>query len=218
MDSPYESKGDFLLLKESFSEFCRERYQVIKPRIFKSLDLDYQEIEADTFHLEAENSLRDDGKKENAENKNTYKNAVTARAFKKECIAKVSHKLNINLVKKGNVYKTEDNKYGIIAATSKVYKKSNGNFLWFAYRRKKRDELKDCKNKLYILGCEDSSKTIMLSLDKFEKHLDELHISKDSDGNISHYHLSMQINNEGRIEWLIPLPSPHIIDLTDNLI
>ena len=58
----------------------------------------------------------------------------------------------------------------------------------------------------------------MKQQDEFEKHLNKLYVSKDEDGSISHYHLNMKINNEGRIEWLISYPSSHNIDLTDKII
>jgi hypothetical protein len=58
----------------------------------------------------------------------------------------------------------------------------------------------------------------MLPIYLIEKHLENLNISHDEDGNISHWHIVFFKEVSGRITWMMSRPSIEEIDVTDYIV
>jgi len=123
---------------------------------------------------------------------------------------------NVHCLKKRRVYKTKDHKKGFIVVSSKMYPQGDREKYWFAYRSKKFEDIKDCGEQYMILGCR-SRKVSVVKLPRsfIETFLDRVNTSVDDDGKISHYHLVLYRNSDGKMSMLLSKPVPEEIDITD---
>lgn len=211
MDTPYENKKDYIQLKENYEEFCEKRFEKMKQKICDFLDVRYEKIDKDYGILNENLDFKEELK---PKKEVKIKHAV----LKRQCMLKVSDMLNIKLSKEGGVYKTNDKKYGFICLTAKAQKRNNYDLYWYAHRIKKAEKIKDCENKMYVLGFGDAEHVTVIPLSEIEKHLNELNNSKDEDGTIEHYHMKLVVDNNWNIKLRLPVPYMHYLDITDKLI
>lgn len=213
MDLPYESKEDFEVLKDYYEKFCTSRFEKMKKRICQSLGIRYEKInEEDLIQQERKVRFNKDSIPTISDSKRT------PAVFRMECISKVSDKLKLDLFKDGKAYKTENKEYGFVFTTSRAYSRKDGSIFWYGYRRNKMKSIRDCEKQYYVLGCGTPDKIAIISIEEFEKHLEEMNVSMDDEGNISHYHVKFYMHDDGKLEWLFSIPESHEIDITDKLI
>ena len=139
--------------------------------------------------------------------------------FADKCILRLAEVLNTDLFKVGrSTYKSTDGKRGYIITTSKMYTQGSREKYWFAYRRNPLDELSDCTEKYVAFGCKDEKTLIVLPVNTIESKLEHLNVSKDEDGNISHWHMVFFRDAYGKITWMLSRPNIEEIDINQYLV
>jgi len=196
MDVPYEKPEDFEVLKEYYVEYCTKRFDKIKHLFCESLGIEYEILEDEPHEI--------------------VKAVVTPEPlptinkkvkFADKCISRLAQLTNMELIKVGrSTYKTSDGTKGYVVTTSKVYKQGNRDKYWFAYRRNPLDDLKGCTECYVIYGCKDEQTLVVIPVEEIEKRVDKLNLSKDEDGNISHWHMVFFKDNTGNMTWMLSKP------------
>lgn len=209
MELPYERQEDYEVLKDYYEKFCTSRFEKMKKRICLSLGIEYTKLNDEETLLQEQKSKSNNKKIVIPDSKRTSK------IFKMECVSKVSEKLKVDLYEENKAYKTKNKEYGFVFTTSKEYPRSNGSIFWYGYRKNNVDKIKDCKKQFYVLGCGNPDKVLVIPIEEIEKNLDKINASKDQDGNITHYHIKLFMDESGKIEWMLSLPTVHKIDVTN---
>lgn len=204
MDMPYEKSKDFEVLKEYYTDYCTKRFEKIKHLLCDSLEIQYEESEAN-LEINQEVTLP---KKEKI--KNTKKVGFTDK-----CILNVEHIINKELIKVGrNTYKTNGNKQGFLFTTSKMYVRGVREKYWFAYRKNPLKDIENCEEKYIVYGCKDANNIIILPVNEIESKLDKLNVSRDKEGNITHWHIEFFKDKCGKIIWRQSKPNIEEIDIS----
>ncbi|MEG0963719.1 MAG: DUF262 domain-containing protein [Lachnospiraceae bacterium] len=208
MDVPYEKLEDFEVLKEYYMDYCTKRFDKIKHLFCESLGIEYEILEDEPHEI--------------------IKTVVTPQPlpvvnkkvkFADKCISRLAQITNTELIKVGrSTYKTADGIKGYIVTTSKAYKQGNRDKYWFAYRRNPLDDLKGCNECYVIYGCKDEQTLVVIPVEEIEKCVDNLNLSKDEDGNISHWHMVFFKDNTGNMTWMLSKPEIKEIVLDEYLI
>jgi len=137
--------------------------------------------------------------------------------FLTDCINRVAKMLGKKLIRKnGNAYVSEDEKYGFVFRTSKIYKQGDREKYWYAYKRVR--SISNCENQAYIFGCNNADTIIKLSISEIEEKIDGLNFSQDSNGNPSYWHIVFFKEKDGNMSWLISKPKTYNIDITSKLL
>ena len=137
--------------------------------------------------------------------------------FKDSCIRRLVQSTGGELIKKsGSTYWSSDGKTGYVFRTSKIYKQGNREKYWYAYKRMR--DLANCKNQLYVFGCNDANTIIVLPVSEIESQLDALNYSQDGNGNPSYWHIVFFKDAKGKMTWLLSKPKPHEVDITNKLL
>lgn len=207
MDMPYENPNDFALLKEEYTTFLRKRFECLKRKFCKSLEIEYVEADIDNFE---DTNIRDLEKiSDKTINKRSDKSSPFIKAFSKTT--------GIELERiKGNSYRSIDKKQGFFISTSKDYHQGNRSKYWFAYR--KNYHIDEFKEQFYLYGCDDPNTIICLPKRVIESYLDNLNVSVDEEGNISHWHIVFFKDNDGKMTMLLSKPEIKEIDITEYLL
>lgn len=135
------------------------------------------------------------------------------------CAEMAIEEANIKSIKKRRVYKTVDNKVGYTMMSSKMYPQGDKEKYWFGYRDKRFEDIKDCEKQYIVLGCRNTN-LFVVKLPKayIEKFLDRLNMSYDEEGNITHYHIVLFKNPNGRVTMLLSKPNLIEVDITEYIV
>lgn len=205
MDMPYEKPEDFAVLKEYYTEYCTKRFDKIKHLFCESLGITYEIME---------DELQTITKVVVSPEQHTIVNKKAKLADK--CISRLVQILGVDLVKIGrSTYKTADGTKGYVITTSKAYKQGNRDKYWFAYRRNPFSDLSDCQEQYVVYGCKDEYTLVCLPVSKIEENLDCLNISKDDDGNISHWHIVFLKDKNNSMTWMLSKPKIQEIHINE---
>ena len=117
-------------------------------------------------------------------------------------------------------FKTEDNKKGYTLVSSKMYPQGDKEKYWFGYRDKRFEDIEDCDEQYMILGCRNKTLSVVRFPRKFiEQHLGMLNTSVDSEtGEISHYHIVIFKNPDGKMTMLLSKPVLREIDISEYVV
>ena len=196
MDMPYEISDDFDVLKEEYTLFLRNRYVILKQRFCDSLNIVNEDVRAPEHLALGEDPV-----------------ALTLEDYVKR-FAELTGKTLIRI--KGNTLKTIDGKEGYFISRSKDYHQGNRSKYWFAYRP---IELwKDCERNYYMYGCERPENLLVIPEDIMESFRDNLNTSIDEDGKVTHWHIVIFKDNEGRYKLLLSKPELKEVDITQYLV
>lgn len=126
---------------------------------------------------------------------------------------------DVKSVRLRRVYKAKDNSVGYVIASSKMYPQGDKEKYWFGYREKRFEDISECEQQYLILACR-SRDVFGLKIPRsfILGRLDNLNISVDDDGNITHYHIVIFRNSDGKITMLLSKPSVTEIDVSRYLI
>lgn len=203
MDMPYESLEDFSVLKEYYTDYCVKRFDKLKHLFCESMGITYEVVE------KAEEVVKKVVTPKTAQ----VVNGKTK--FADKCVLRLAQHLNAELVKMGrSSYMTEDGKRGYVFSTSKMYTQGSREKYWFAYRRNPFVAIENCEEKYMVYGCGDETTLLVIPVNHIEQQLKYLNLSKDDDGEISHWHIKFIKDQNGVVSWL--LSKPEIVEVNVN--
>lgn len=204
MDVPYEKPEDFEVLKEYYVDYCTKRFDKIKHLFCESLGIEYEVLEEEPHEIVK------------AVVKPEPISVVNKKVkFADKCVSRLAQLTNTELIKVGrSTYKTADGIKGYVVTTSKAYKQGSREKYWFAYRRNPLDDLKGCMECYIIYGCKDEQTLIAIPVEEIEKRVNNLNLSKDEDGNISHWHMVFFKDSNANMTWM--LSKPEIVEENIN--
>jgi uncharacterized protein with ParB-like and HNH nuclease domain len=136
------------------------------------------------------------------------------------CVEMAVNDDNVICVRKNRIFKTADNKKGYSIISSKMYPQGDKEKYWFGYRNKRFEGIDSCDEQYMILACRNQK----LSVVKFprifiEQNLDMLNASIDSaTGEITHYHIVIFKNQDGRMTMLLSKPVLREIDISEYVV
>lgn len=207
MDMPYE-KGDFPVLKEYYTDYCRKRFDKIKSLFCEALEIKYEQSEDNVIEISQVVVVP-----------TSKPNQSKKIKFSDRCVMKLAKSQNSELIKTGrNTYTTIDGKKGFVITTSKLYKQGKREKFWFAYRRNPLKDLKNCEEKYVVYGCKDEKTLVMFPVSFIEDHLDNINYSKDDDDIITHWHIVFFKDDDNTISWMMSKPCIREIDISNYLI
>lgn len=64
-----------------------------------------------------------------------------------------------------------------------------------------------------VFGCKDENTMVRLPVSFIEKHIDRLNISKDEDGLITHWHIGLFKDVDGKMTWMMSKPDIEEINI-----
>jgi hypothetical protein len=139
--------------------------------------------------------------------------------FADKCVIRLARELGTDLIQVGrSTYRSADGNRGYVITTSKMYTQGSKEKYWFAYCKNPFDDLAKCKEQFVVYGCKDENTLIMLPVVTIDEQLDHLNVSRDEDGNISHWHIVFFRASSGRMTWMLSRPTIQEIDVTEYLI
>lgn len=136
------------------------------------------------------------------------------------CVEMAIDDKRVICVRKRRTFKTDDNKKGFTIISSKMYPQGDKEKYWFGYRDKRFEDIEDCDEQYMVLGCRNQT----LSVIKFPRHfieqnLNMLNTSIDSvTGEITHYHLVIFKNSDGKMTMLLSKPVLKEIDISEYVV
>ncbi|MDO4553912.1 MAG: DUF262 domain-containing protein [Lachnospiraceae bacterium] len=208
MDMPYTQPDDFAVLKEYYTDYCTKRFEKIKHLFCDSLGIKYEEsyegpeVIAKTVIIPETQPIPNKKIK-----------------FADKCVQRLAQIINEELIKVGrSTYISADGKKGFVFTTSKAYKQGNREKYWFAYRRNNLADIANCENKYFIYGCKDEGTMVQLPISTIEEHIDNMNISRDEDGMITHWHIVFFKDADGKMTWMLSHPEIKEVDISDNVI
>ena len=209
MDMPYEKPEDFAVLREYYTDYCTKRFDKLKHLLCDSLGIKYEEIEPQETEVV---------QKVVVAKKSDEKPSKQVR-FADKCILRLAEVLDTDLLKVGrSTYKSTDGKRGYVITTSKMYTQGSREKYWFAYRRNPFEELTDCVEQYVVYGCRDEKTMVVLPVPVIEAQIDHLNVSKDEDGNISHWHMVFFKEISGKMTWLLSRPKIEEIEIDKYIV
>lgn len=136
------------------------------------------------------------------------------------CVEVAISKRPITCIRKRRTFKTEDNKKGYTVVSSKMYPQGDKEKYWFGYRDKRFEDIEDCDEQYMILGCRNKTLSVVRFPREFiEQNLGMLNTSVNSEtGEISHYHIVIFKNPDGKMTMLLSKPALREIDISDYVI
>ena len=209
MDMPYEKPEDFAVLREYYTDYCTKRFDKLKHLLCDSLGIKYEEIEPQETEVV---------QKVVVAKKSDEKPSKQVR-FADKCILRLAEVLDTDLLKVGrSTYKSTDGKRGYVITTSKMYTQGSREKYWFAYRRNPFEELTDCVEQYVVYGCRDEKTMVVLPVPVIEAQIDHLNVSKDEDGNISHWHMVFFKEISGKMTWMLSRPKIEEIEIDKYIV
>lgn len=136
------------------------------------------------------------------------------------CVEVAISERPITCIRKRRTFKTEDNKKGYTVVSSKMYPQGDKEKYWFGYRDKRFEDIEDCDEQYMILGCRNKTLSVVRFPREFiEQNLGMLNTSVNSEtGEISHYHIVIFKNPDGKMTMLLSKPALREIDISDYVI
>ena len=208
---PYEKPEDFAVLREYYTDYCTKRFDKLKHLLCDSLGIKYEEIEPQETEVV---------QKVVVAKKSDEKPSKQVR-FADKCILRLAEVLDTDLLKVGrsrSTYKSTDGKRGYVITTSKMYTQGSREKYWFAYRRNPFEELTDCGEQYVVYGCKDEKTMVVLPVPVIEAQIDHLNVSKDEDGNISHWHMVFFKKISGKMTWMLSRPKIEEIEIDKYIV
>lgn len=105
-----------------------------------------------------------------------------------------------------NIWKTEDDEYGYVLLVSKLDMQKKRNEYFYAYREKASEKIGDCKNVLYVFACRSNNFIVALPKEEIEKYKYRCRNTERDSGEVSHWHIYLDHNKDGRITWKHSIP------------
>ena len=208
MDMPYTQPDDFAVLKEYYTDYCTKRFEKIKRLFCASLGIKYEESYEEPEVIAKTVIIPETQPMPNKKVK-----------FADKCVQRLAQILNEELIKVGrSTYISADGKKGFVFTTSKAYKQGNREKYWFAYRRNNLVDIENCENKYFIYGCKDEGTMVQLPITIIEEHIDNMNISRDEDGMITHWHIVFFKDADGKMTWMLSHPEIKEVDISDCVI
>lgn len=136
------------------------------------------------------------------------------------CIKRAAGDDQVVCVRKKRAFRTVDQKRGYTVISSKMYPQGDREKYWFGYRDKRFEGIEHCEEQYMVLGCRNQK----LSVIKFprlflEQKLDMMNASVDSaTGGITHYHIVIFKNPDGKMSMLLSKPVLKEIDISAYVI
>lgn len=136
------------------------------------------------------------------------------------CVEVAISERPITCIRKRRTFKTEDNKTGYTVVSSKRYPQGDKEKYWFGYRDKRFEDIEDCDEQYMILGCRNKTLSVVRFPREFiEQNLGMLNTSVNSEtGEISHYHIVIFKNPDGKMTMLLSKPALREIDISDYVV
>lgn len=136
------------------------------------------------------------------------------------CVEVAISERPITCIRKRRTFKTEDNKKGYTVVSSKRYPQGDKEKYWFGYRDKRFEDIEDCDEQYMILGCRNKTLSVVRFPREFiEQNLGMLNTSVNSEtGEISHYHIVIFKNSDGKMTMLLSKPALREIDISDYVV
>ena len=136
------------------------------------------------------------------------------------CVEVAISERPITCIRKRRTFKTEDNKKGYTVVSSKRYPQGDKEKYWFGYRDKRFEDIEDCDEQYMILGCRNKTLSVVRFPREFiEQNLGMLNTSVNSEtGDISHYHIVIFKNPDGKMTMLLSKPALREIDISDYVV
>ena len=207
MDMPYEGSDDFDELRQFYTDFCTNRFAVMKKLFCESMGIDYESMI----------SIRDEVEVEENTNTTSPLSSATQSAtmkFTSECVSRIEKLIGEPLVKLGRVvYKTADNKKGYVISTSKAYKQGNRNKYWYGYRKNPLDDINGCSEKYLVYGCKNDNEVLCFPADIMDERTGRMNYSLGDDGEVSHWHIVLFRDVSGHMTQLLSHPDLEELDL-----
>ena len=126
----------------------------------------------------------------------------------------------VTCIKKHRTFKTADNKKGYVVISSKMYPQVDKEKYWFGYRAKRFEDIEDCEEQYMVLGCRNKNLVVIRFPRSFvEQNLNMLNTSIDSaTGEVTHYHLVILKNSDGKMTMLLSKPILKEIDISEYVV
>lgn len=126
----------------------------------------------------------------------------------------------VTCIKKHHTFKTADNKKGYVVISSKMYPQVDKEKYWFGYRAKRFEDIEDCEEQYMVLGCRNQNLVVIRFPRSFvEQNLNMLNTSIDSaTGEVTHYHLVILKNSDGKMTMLLSKPILKEIDISEYVV
>lgn len=126
----------------------------------------------------------------------------------------------VTSIRKRRTFKTTDNTKGYTVVSSKMYPQGDKEKYWFGYRDKRFEDINDCDEQYMILGCRNQSLSVVKFPRKFiEQNLDMINTSLNSEtGEITHYHIVLFKNPDGKMTMLLSKPVLREIDISEYVV
>lgn len=135
------------------------------------------------------------------------------------CVQMALDGQELRCIKKGRVFKSDDNQKGYIIISSKMYPQGDKEKFWFAYRKSRFTDIEGCREQYVVLGCRSHTVTVVKIPRLFmEEYIDKMNTSTDDEGNIKHYHIVLFKNPDGKMTMLLSKPKLMEIDLSDYVV
>ena len=195
MDMPYTQPDDFAVLKEYYTDYCTKRFEKIKRLFCASLGIKYEESYEEPEVIAKTVIIPETQPMPNKKVK-----------FADKCVQRLAQILNEELIKVGR------------STYISAYKQGNREKYWFAYRRNNLVDIENCENKYFIYGCKDEGTMVQLPIPIIEEHIDNMNISRDEDGMITHWHIVFFKDADGKMTWMLSHPEIKEVDISDSVI
>lgn len=212
MDYPYQGPNDFEFLKESYTAYCRKRFEKLKQLFCNSMGIQYIPSDMMDMKIDKKNAITADNQNEiTVPPKTTISSAKKKKNsidFSSKCAQRLSNIIGEDLIiadKKSNkVFKTKNNKYGfVICTTSKEYIQGKRIKYWFAYRRI--ESISNCEEQYCIFSFMDENTMIKLPISFMEANIDKFRFSTKN-GVISHWHIVFFKDSSGHMTLFFSNP------------
>lgn len=150
---------------------------------------------------------------------NDCEDSVSEKKAKEDAVKILMKKYNVEGIKNGMAYKTQDNREGFVIVSSKKYDAGDNEKYWYAYGDSKFNIIDECANKNLVLVCR-SDRTVTLVIPKVDvdKFVENFNCSQTKDGKISHYHLVLYRAKDGKISLLLSKPDLRKIDISKYIV
>lgn len=136
------------------------------------------------------------------------------------CVEIAIEEQQITCIRKRRTFKTDDNKKGYAIVSSKMYPQGDKEKYWFGYRDKRFEDIENCDEQYMILGCRNKKLSVVKFPRRFiEENMSMFNTSVDSDtGEISHYHIVIFKNPDGKMTMLLSKPILREIDISEYVV
>lgn len=210
LDEKKYSEGDFEKLRDSYSDFLRNRFERQKQMFFEALGIEPPEhnVADDKNRQQLETAKRKAEKKESIRKPEIYGNIKS----------RLQDKFGIQLVF-DTITTAAGGDFKFAMAYSKIYMQGTRHRYWFAYRP---DKIRDSKEnkKYFVFACHEDNVCVALPKEVLDRNIPAMNLSDNREGRI-HYHIVLFIdNNDGRksVRWMLSKPEIREEDITEYII